>query len=602
MLREPRTVAEISDLDRAENALDREVGDKLVEVYRPVWTASGQEALFEIYAPYDQVSQRTGQLWRGFAGVTMSSLLLFVVLWLRCCGTCCRAHAGTSASASVLLERAVDASDAERRRIAATLHDGPVQDLAAASFVVAGATAQAESMGRTALAEELRAVAGSVRTSIRALRTLLVDIYPPSLAQAGLAVALTDLAQTVRAPGLQVEVEPISDSELDLLPDQERLVYRVAQETLRNAAKHATPCTVRVSLVREGDVVVLDVVDDGRGFDAEAALTDPAQGHFGLQLLAEVAATGGGTLQVASAPGHGTHWRLQVPVGPSYLCRAGGESMTRVLLVDDHAMVRTGIAAMLGVTDDLEVVGQAADGAAAVAAVHECGPDVVLMDLSMPGVDGVEATRQILADHPDVRIVVLTSFSDRDRVSDALAAGAVGYQLKDCEPADLLAAVRAAAAGHVPIDPRVAGVLLPTLRRPPRGPDQPTGDRGAPAGRAGVGEQADRPPARHQRAHRQGPPRSDLPPDRRGRPDERGDVGSGSPGQPLIGYSPPGFSTFGRTGRVGIALLGTLTSHARSDRRQTSSSNFLSGASRVANRAIRSSSSHWNISRSSPGP
>jgi DNA-binding NarL/FixJ family response regulator len=135
--------------------------------------------------------------------------------------------------------------------------------------------------------------------------------------------------------------------------------------------------------------------------------------------------------------------------------------MTRVLLVDDHAMVRTGIAALLGVTDDLEVVGQAADGAAAVDAVAECAPDVVLMDLSMPGVDGVEATRRILADHPDVQIVVLTSFSDRDRVSDALAAGAIGYQLKDCEPADLLAAVRAAAAGHVPIDPRVARVLLP---------------------------------------------------------------------------------------------------------------------------------------------
>lgn len=135
--------------------------------------------------------------------------------------------------------------------------------------------------------------------------------------------------------------------------------------------------------------------------------------------------------------------------------------MTRVLLVDDHAMVRTGIAALLGVTDDLEVVGQAADGAAAVAAADECEPDVVLMDLSMPTMDGVEATRQIMARHPEVRIVVLTSFSARDRVSDALAAGAVGYQLKDCDPADLLAAVRAAAEGNVPIDPRVAGVLLP---------------------------------------------------------------------------------------------------------------------------------------------
>jgi DNA-binding NarL/FixJ family response regulator len=135
--------------------------------------------------------------------------------------------------------------------------------------------------------------------------------------------------------------------------------------------------------------------------------------------------------------------------------------LTTVLLVDDHQMVRTGLAALLGSTPDIRVVGQAGEGEQAVAEAAAQHPDVVLMDLSMPGVDGVEATRRILEAQPEVRIVVLTSFSDRDRVNDALAAGAVGYLLKDCEPADLLAAVRAAAAGHVPLDPRVAGVLLP---------------------------------------------------------------------------------------------------------------------------------------------
>jgi len=132
-----------------------------------------------------------------------------------------------------------------------------------------------------------------------------------------------------------------------------------------------------------------------------------------------------------------------------------------VLLVDDHQMVRAGLAALLAATEDITVVGQAADGASAVRAVGGQVPDVVLMDLSMPVVDGVEATRLILAEHPQVKVVVLTSFSDRERVDEALAAGAVGYQLKDCEPADLLGAVRAAAAGNVPLDPRVARVLLP---------------------------------------------------------------------------------------------------------------------------------------------
>jgi DNA-binding NarL/FixJ family response regulator len=142
--------------------------------------------------------------------------------------------------------------------------------------------------------------------------------------------------------------------------------------------------------------------------------------------------------------------------------------MITVLLADDHQMVRAGLAALLGATDDIIVVGQAGDGAEAVRAVDDVVPDVVLMDLSMPGMDGVEATRRILADHPQVKVVVLTSFSDRDRVNEALSAGAVGYQLKDCEPSELLGAVRAAAAGHVPLDPRVARVLLPSpdARRP----------------------------------------------------------------------------------------------------------------------------------------
>ncbi|MCW2808598.1 MAG: liaR 5 [Marmoricola sp.] len=133
-----------------------------------------------------------------------------------------------------------------------------------------------------------------------------------------------------------------------------------------------------------------------------------------------------------------------------------------LLLVDDHQMVRAGLATLLDATDDIVVVGQAGDGQAAVEAARHTLPDVVLMDLSMPVLDGVAATRQVLADRPEVKVVVLTSFSDRDRVTEALSAGAIGYLLKDCDPAELLAAVRSAAAGHVPLDPRVARVLLPT--------------------------------------------------------------------------------------------------------------------------------------------
>jgi two-component system NarL family sensor kinase len=315
VLAHPRTQAEISNLDRPENTFDRAVGSKLVEVYRPVWTPSGREALFEIYTPYDAVSKRTGQLWRGFAGVTLTSLLLFVVLVAPLLWHLLSRIRRSQQQREILLQRAVDASATERRRIAASLHDGPVQELAAASFVVAGATAHAESTNRHALAAELRTVSSSVRTSIRALRTLLVDIYPPSLSQAGLVAALTDLAHTTRAAGLDVRLDADPDADLALLDEQQRLVYRVAQETLRNTARHAAPCSAVVSLRRDGDAVVLDVRDDGDGFDADRVLAEPEPGHFGLQLMADLASTGGATLHVASVPGRGTHWRLRLQPG-----------------------------------------------------------------------------------------------------------------------------------------------------------------------------------------------------------------------------------------------------------------------------------------------
>jgi DNA-binding NarL/FixJ family response regulator len=142
----------------------------------------------------------------------------------------------------------------------------------------------------------------------------------------------------------------------------------------------------------------------------------------------------------------------------------------RVLVVDDHAIVRDGIERLLASADGVEVVGSAADGAEAVEATGRLTPDVVLMDLSMPVLDGVAATARIVADHPDVQVVVLTTFGDQQRVLAALEAGAAGYLLKDATPEEVVAAVHAAAAGGAPLDPKVARVVLDARRaaRPAR--------------------------------------------------------------------------------------------------------------------------------------
>ncbi len=132
----------------------------------------------------------------------------------------------------------------------------------------------------------------------------------------------------------------------------------------------------------------------------------------------------------------------------------------RVVLVDDHAVVRSGLAQLLGGAGDIEVVGQAGDGAEAVDLVRRTRPDVVLMDLQMPRVDGVEATRRIVAEKLGAEVVVLTSFSDSARIVAALDAGAVGYLLKDADPEEVLDGVRAVSRGESPLHPKVARELL----------------------------------------------------------------------------------------------------------------------------------------------
>jgi DNA-binding NarL/FixJ family response regulator len=134
--------------------------------------------------------------------------------------------------------------------------------------------------------------------------------------------------------------------------------------------------------------------------------------------------------------------------------------MIRVLLAEDHAVVRGGLLQLLGDIDGFEVVGAAAGGEEAVKLAAEHKPDVVLMDLEMPGIDGIEATRRIRGADPEVNVVVLTAFSDRRRILDAIDAGAVGYLLKDAEPEELIRGLQAAARGESPLAPKAAQALV----------------------------------------------------------------------------------------------------------------------------------------------
>jgi DNA-binding NarL/FixJ family response regulator len=141
-----------------------------------------------------------------------------------------------------------------------------------------------------------------------------------------------------------------------------------------------------------------------------------------------------------------------------------GSAPIRVLLVDDHAMVRRGMRDFLELHDDIEIVGEAVDGGDAIEQAGALRPDIVMMDLMMPGIDGIEATARIRADFPEVEVIALTSFVEEARVLAAIEAGAAGFLLKDAEADELAAAIRAAAAGEVHLDPAIAGIVARRMR------------------------------------------------------------------------------------------------------------------------------------------
>lgn len=140
--------------------------------------------------------------------------------------------------------------------------------------------------------------------------------------------------------------------------------------------------------------------------------------------------------------------------------------MIKVMICDDHAVVRMGLERLVSTFPDMSVVASVGDGHAAVAVLTTADPDVVLMDLAMPGIDGIETTRLVVAERPTVRVVILTSFLDRERIQGALEAGAVGYLMKDSTPDELASGIRAASRGELPLDPKAALLMFRSPSRP----------------------------------------------------------------------------------------------------------------------------------------
>jgi signal transduction histidine kinase len=306
--------ADVSDLSRPENRYERGKG-RLVEVYQPMRVAGGQQVLLEAYHPASDIDEAGRRIERTFLPVALALLAALALAQLPLAWFLARRVRADEQERERLTRAGEDALESERRRIAAELHDGVVQDLAGVAYELQAAADQLPSGNGhdPALGAALRRGAGVCRGSMRALRALLVDLYPSERREQGLDAAVEALARPLRDRGVDVAVDLQLSGALPSATTE--LVYRAVQEALRNVDRHAAARTASVALRDDGAAVMLVVEDDGRGMTGDNLREQHAAGHMGLALLADGVAARGGSLSIESEPGTGTRVQVSLPRG-----------------------------------------------------------------------------------------------------------------------------------------------------------------------------------------------------------------------------------------------------------------------------------------------
>ena len=348
------------------------------------------------------------------------------------------------------------AEQRERKRLAQILHDGLQQYLVAAKLQVGGFIEQAPD---AALKLAAAKVEDLLNESVKVSRSLAAELSPRILHETGLLAGLEWLSRWM-SDRYEMKVELVMQMDAPVLTEDVKVfVFESVKELLLNVAKHAGTHSARVSLAQEDERLLQIVVsDNGVGFDpASASANDET---FGLFSIRERLSLIGGRFEVDSAPGNGARFTLIAPlaidaplesipraqpveiVPTEGTCLIRSMEKIRILLVDDHAAMRDGLARLLELEIDFEVVGQAGDGQDAVKLAGMLIPDVILMDLSMPRMNGIDATRVIHEQYPDIRIIGLSLYQEEERAQAMLDSGAVLYLTKTCSPAELKAAIR----------------------------------------------------------------------------------------------------------------------------------------------------------------
>lgn len=344
------------------------------------------------------------------------------------------------------------AEQRQRRSIANLLHDGLQQYLVAARL---RQSALVEGLEGHAALQSAKDVEGLLAESINVSRSLATELCPPVL-DGGILAGLEWLTRFMASKhGLDVEL--IVETGAPILPEDVKIfLFESVRELLLNVVKHSKTLSAKVHLKEEHHTLHLTVADSGAGFDECALQPRDGGGGFGLFSIRERIGLVGGDIEIDSSAGKGARFTLTVPLdkrGPVQAVSvvpsnvranedAKVDSRIRILLVDDHKVMRESLALMLGAEDGFAIIGQAEDGNTAVELTQALHPRVVLMDINMPNMDGITATRIIARRHPDVDVIGLSLYRAEERADEMIKAGAKLYVSKSAPAEDLKQAIR----------------------------------------------------------------------------------------------------------------------------------------------------------------
>jgi PAS domain S-box-containing protein len=343
------------------------------------------------------------------------------------------------------------AEERVRRSLASELHDYLGQMLVVCRLKLT----QAGQWTNEEREQQLRDADRILQDAITYTRSLVAQLTPPVLREFGLIMGLTWLGEQMKQHhGLRVGMT-LNVTSVNLSEEHAILLFQSVRELLMNTVQHADTTEAALTLDLTQQTLVVTVKDTGRGFDlsAEPSSTEP---HFGLFSIRERMEAVGGEFVLTSRPGQGTTATLSLAVktapattpspsspntAPPLPSNQAQAQPVRVLMADDHPMVRQGLCAIVEQFDGIQVVGEAADGEEALRLAQSLLPDVVIMDVNMPKIDGVEATRQITATCPNVVVIGLSVHNSLQVMTAMKEAGAAAYLTKDAAPEQLCQAI-----------------------------------------------------------------------------------------------------------------------------------------------------------------